>query len=65
MLRNLEAEMARKSITNADIAKAIAKDERTVRNKTSGKSQFTFPEVVKIRDTFWPELTLEYLFAVN
>ena len=62
MYPNLEAEMVRKGIKNEDIAKAIDRDERTIRNKRSGSTEFTFNEVLIIRDKFFPIHTLEYLF---
>lgn len=62
MYPNLEAEMTRNGIKNEDIAKAIGRDERTVRNKRSGATEFTFSEALAIRDKFFPSLTLEYIF---
>lgn len=62
MYANLEAEMARNNVRNEDIAKAIKRDERTVRNKKSGITEFTWNEVLIIRDKFFQKLTLEYLF---
>lgn len=62
MLHNLKAEMARKRIKNTDISKAIKANEKTVRNKIYGFTSFTFPETKTIRDKFFPETTLEYLF---
>ena len=62
MLHNLKAEMARSGIKNSDIAKAIAVNERSIRNKIMGATQFTFKETRKIRDTFFPNMSFEYLF---
>lgn len=62
MYPNLEAEMARNNVRNEDIAKAIKKDERTIRNKRSGATDFTWNETLIIRDVFFPNLQLEYLF---
>ena len=62
MYSNLEAEMTRNGIKNGDIAKVIKKDERTVRNKRAGTTEFTLTETFAIRDNFFPELSLEYLF---
>lgn len=62
MYPNLEAEMARNNVRNEDIAKAIKKDVRTVRNKRSGVTEFTWNETLIIRDKFFQKLTLEYLF---
>lgn len=63
MYHNLEAEMARKQINVPDIAKAIGVNEKTVRNKISGKTKFIFDEALIIKDTFFPSLDLQYLFA--
>lgn len=62
MYANLEAEMTRIDIKNEDIAKVIKRDERTVRNKRAGVTAFTLDETFAIRDNFFPELSLEYLF---
>lgn len=63
MLGNLKAEMARINITTADIAVVIKKSDRTVRDRIKGKGQFSVPDATAVRDTFFPELTLEYLFT--
>ena len=63
MLRNLLAEIARKKIKHKDVAEAIGVTEKTLRNKLNGMSDFTVPEARAIKDTFFPDLDLEYLFA--
>lgn len=63
MLRNLRAEMVRNDITVYDIHKTIGKTERTAREKVLGKTDFTFPEAIKVRDAHFPGMPLEYLFA--
>lgn len=63
MTNNLCAEMTRCGVSIADIQATIGKTEKTVGNKIKGKTDFTFPETVKIRDTFFPNQRLEYLFA--
>lgn len=63
MLLNLKAEMTRFGISDADIAKAIGRSERSVRDKISGRSQFTFPEANTLRNQLFPGLKLEYLFS--
>ncbi len=62
MFHNLEAEMARENITVPMLSKCIGKTERATRNKLNGKTQFTWPEVQAIRDSFFPEMDLRYLF---
>ena len=61
MYANLEAEMIRTGVENRDLARIIGKNERTVRNKKSGETEFTYAEALAIRDNLFPELTLEYL----
>lgn len=63
MLQNLRAEMARYGVSTEDLAKSIGRTERSVRDKISGKFEFTLPEGRTIRDQFFQGLTLEYLFA--
>lgn len=62
MYANLEAEMTRVGIKNEDLAKVIGRDERTVRNKRAGVTEFTLNETLAIRGKFFPNMTLEYLF---
>lgn len=63
MNANLYAEMKRFGVSVHDIQSAIGKTEKTVFNKLSGRTEFTFPETVVIRDSFFPSQRLEYLFA--
>ena len=62
MLPNLEAEIARNNIKKKAIASAISLSERGLQKKLKGESSFTFPEAEAIRDTFFPDKDLEYLF---
>lgn len=62
MFPNLHAEMARCNITATDFAKVIHKTNRSIRDKIGGQGDFTLTEVCAIRDAFFPEMTLEYLF---
>ena len=62
MAHNLLAEMARKKIKKRDLANVLKTSEITVSRKIQGLSNFTVPEAIKIRDTFFPAETLEYLF---
>ena len=63
MLKNLKAEMVRNDVSIAAIAKEIKKSNRGVRDNLNGKYEFDFSEAVAIRDAFFPDMTLEYLFA--
>ena len=63
MLQNLRAEMLRYGITAADLSRAAKRTERSIRLKVAGKTAFTLPEGIAIRDAFFPGMSLEYLFA--
>lgn len=63
MLPNLRAEMVRIGIKTTDIARAIGKTERSVRYKVSGQRSFSVEEALTIRDSFFPGLSVEYLFS--
>ncbi|MBC8581495.1 helix-turn-helix domain-containing protein [Zhenhengia yiwuensis] len=63
MFRNLKAEMGRNSIRAKDIAKALNVREATISFKMNGKSDFTFNEAKQIKEIFFPDLDIEYLFA--
>ncbi len=64
-MNNLKAEMVRSNVSNFDIQRILGCGERTARSKISGETDFTFPEVLKIRDAYFPGLRLEYLFAID
>ena len=63
MMRNLKAEMERYGVSIHDIHVLIGKTERSARDKINGKATFTLPEAVKIRDTYFRGMSIEYLFA--
>lgn len=63
MLRNLKAEMARANITASEIAKATGRSNRTVRDRLMGRTQFPIQDAIAVKEAFFPEMTLEYLFA--
>lgn len=63
MLANLKAEMARYGISTLDIAKVAQRTNKSIRDKISGKTDFTMPEGLAIRNALFPGLSLEYLFA--
>lgn len=65
MLQNLRAEMARHNISSNEIAKCIGKTDRNVRDKLNGKYEFSIQDAKKVRDKFFPDLSLEYLFSPN
>ena len=62
MLNNLRAEMARKNITMMDLANLLGVRHATISDKINGKYRFYYEEALKIKNTFFPECSLEYLF---
>ncbi len=62
-MRNLSAEMARYGVSNMDIQSLLGCSSKTVTNKLSDNTAFSVSEAIKIRDTFFPGLRIEYLFA--
>lgn len=63
-MKNLSAEMARYGISNADIQSLLGCSNKTVTNKLTDSTTFSVNEAIKIRDTFFPGLRIEYLFAL-
>ena len=64
-MKNLSAEMARFGVKNADIRALLDCTDKTVANKMDGVTKFSVDEAFKIRDTFFPGLRIEYLFAAD
>lgn len=62
---NLEAEMKRKKISRDDIAKLLGLSYRTIHSRFNGESQWKYSECVKVRDTYFPDLDLSYLFQTD
>ena len=61
-LKNLEAEMKRKDISRNDIANLLGLSYRTIHSRFNGESEWGYSECVKIRDHFFPDMALDYLF---
>ena len=59
--RNLRAEMARNGISMNQVEKAAGLSTPSIYSRFKGKTDFKVGEIVKIRDTFFPNCTLEYL----
>ena len=58
----LLGEIAKRGIKKKEIAKSIGVCDKTLHNKLNGKVPFTWPEVQKIRNTFFPDLSSDRLF---
>lgn len=60
---NLVAEIAKRGIKKQAIASALGISYRAFYNKISGRVPFTWPEACIIRDTFFPDMSLEFLLG--
>ena len=58
----LEYRMKQEGITRRDMQKLLNVAEKTLRNKLSGTTDFTWSEAKLIRNTFFPEEDFEKLF---
>lgn len=62
MYPNLEAEIARKGLTNADLSAICGIAEKSFSNKRTGKTEFVLSEMKALKAKCFPSCTLEYLF---
>lgn len=65
MLNNLRAEFVRKNLSpEKEIEKTLGCTYKTASNKTSGETDFTLPEALKIYDKYFANdgHTFHYLF---
>ena len=62
MFNRLDALMKQNRVTQAQLAQCTGKTERSIRNKLTGRQDFTVKEARAIRDCFFPEETLDALF---
>lgn len=63
MFKNLRAEMARHNVTIGDIAKALDVRYATVSDKLNGKYRFYYDEALSIKEIFFKDKSIEYLFC--
>ena len=61
----LVGEIAKRGVKKATLAKTIGVSDRTLRNKLAGETAFSLPEAATIRNTFFPDMEMEYLFSVE
>ena len=62
-LQNLKAEMRRKGITQAQVAKSLGMSENNFCLKCNERIPMTVDEAKEIRERFMPEFRLDYLLA--
>lgn len=65
MYPNLNAELARRTISRRSLAEKIKMPYSTLMDKINGRSQFTLDEATSIRMCIDPELSIDELFFTN
>lgn len=63
MLKNFETLRQQKKISLVDIADTLQVRYQTVSDKINGESDFKFGEALLIKEKYFPEYNIEYLFA--
>lgn len=62
-MTNLRIEMLRRGISVRAVASLLKRSDAFTRKRVDGKADFTIFEAVLIRNTFFPEITIDFLFA--
>lgn len=62
MLGNLRIEMKKAGISQNDLVELLDTNANTICQKLNGKREFKASEMFIIKNKFFPELSLEYLF---
>ena len=62
MYRNLEAEIARRSMSRTDLANELGITLGTLCLKLNGKANLTLPEAKKIKKILNCDMSIDYLF---
>lgn len=65
MFPNLEAELARTKTTRAELAKMLGITPTTLSLKLNGKGTLSLRECVEIKNNFFPDKSLDYLFQTE
>lgn len=55
--------LKQKGVRQEDVAHLLGCTERTIRNKLSGRTEFTVREALLIRDEIFPDRSIGELFA--
>lgn len=59
---NIKGEMAKRNIKVEDVANVLNIHRNSASNKINGDTSFSIEEAVKVKDTYFPDLSLKYLF---
>lgn len=65
MYPNLDAELARRGLKRKDLAWIFKNRIATVSDKLNGKYPISLDEAFRIKNAYFPDLPMEYLFKRN
>lgn len=65
MYKNLKREMKLANIKIKDFARCLNVRYATVQEKLSGKYPFKLDEAMKIKESYFPDMSIEYLFGAE
>lgn len=65
MYTNLERILKERKITKKELATFLRIRYATLVDKTNGNSRFFLDEAMLIKDKFFPDIEIEYLFATD
>lgn len=63
MFPNLRAEIARLDISSKQLAKDLGMAYDSLNNKLNGRTEFTRLEMFKLKKSFFPYCSVDYLFT--
>ena len=55
--------MVRAGVARSDIAELLGLTYRTIHSRFNGESDWKYSECLLVRDTYFPDKKLEYLFS--
>lgn len=62
---NLKEKMASRNVKIEDIASLLEIHRNSASNKVNGNSTFSIDESIKVRNAFFPDLELDFLFQTE
>lgn len=62
MYPELVGEMAKKSVTQRQVAAKLNISTKALYNRLTGRAEFTWPEVIIIHEEFFPNTDIKVLF---
>lgn len=62
---NLKEKMAGRNVKIEDIALLLGIHRNSASNKVNGTSSFSIDESIKVRNAFFPDMDLDYLFSTE